>query len=137
MILYREIGWWYWAATATLLVAGLAGQFEAFYLAVLLSAVQVIHFRFREGTFKAFPVQVRLVYTAILLLAFWQPMNWLFWLAAVGTTVQVLFGYCLLARTLSLMPWNISQTLSWHLVWRTFASRPVKGNILQGMPASP
>lgn len=136
MILYREISWWYWAVTSVLLVAGLAGRAEAFFLATGLSAIQVIHFRFRTGRFSAFPVQVRLAYTALLLLALWSPMNWLFWIPAIGTPAQVLFGYCTLARCLSLLPWNRRERLSWPLVWRTFASRPVKGNILQGLPAS-
>ena len=137
MTLYREISWWYWGVSAALLTAGLAGQFGAFYLVLLLSTVQVIHFRLREGAFKVFPVQVRLTYTAILLLAFWHPMRWMFWLAAVGRTAQVLFGYCPLARTLSLMPWNRNAPFSWRLIWRTFLSRPVRGNVLQGLPASP
>lgn len=136
MILYREISWWYWAVTSVLLIVGLAGRFEAFYLAIVLSAFQVVHFRLREGSFAAFPVQVRVAYTGILLLALWPPVHWLFWIPAIGTVAQVLFGYCTLARLLSLLPWNRREPLSWRLVWRTFVSRPVKGNILQGQPAT-
>ena len=135
MILYSELSWWYWAVTALLLIVGLAGRFEAFYLAAALSAAQVVHFRLREGGFRAFPVQVRVAYAAILLLALWKPMNWLFWIPAVGTSAQVLFGYCFLARCLSLLPWNRREPLSWRLVWRTFVSAPVRGNIMQGQPA--
>lgn len=137
MIDYRKLSWWYWAATTVLLVAGLAGQFEAFKLAVALSAFQIVHFRLSEGSFIAFPVQVRTAYTAILLIALWPPMNWLYWVPAIGTAAQVLFGYCFLARTLSLMPWNRREALSWRLFWRTYFSRPVRGNILQGLPATP
>jgi hypothetical protein len=133
----RQSDWWYWAVTALLLIVGLAGRFEAFYLAAVVSAVQVVHFRLREGAFAAFPVQVRVVFTATLLLALWKPMNWLFWVPAIGTPAQVLFGYCALARCLSLLPWNRSDPLSWRLVWRTFASPPVKGNIMQGQAATP
>jgi hypothetical protein len=135
MILYKEISWGYFALTAILLIVGLMGRFEAFYLATILSAVQVVHFRIREGSLRAFPVQVRLAYTAILLVALWGPMNWLFWVPAFGTPVQVLFGYCALARCLSLLPWNRREPLSWHLARRTFLSRPVKGNFLQGLPS--
>ena len=133
MILYKDMGWRLWAVTAVLLAVGLAGRPEAFYAAVALSAVQVVLFRMREGRFAAFPVQVRIAYTALLLLALW--VRWLFWIPAIGTTAQVLFGYCALARCLSLLPWNRREPLSWALVWRTFASPPVKGNILQGLPA--
>lgn len=136
MIMYKELSWWYWALTATLLIAGLAGWSEGYYLATLLSAVQTVHFRLREGSLKAFPVQVRTAYTALLLLALWEPMNWLFWVPAIGTVAQVLFGYCTLARCLSLLPWNRREPLSWPLVWRTFTMAPVKGNILQGLPAT-
>jgi hypothetical protein len=134
MILYKELSWQYWAITAALLVIGLAGRFEAFYLAIWLSVVQVVHFRLREGSFAAFPVQVRLAYTTILLLALWAPMNWLFWVPAAGTLALVLFGYCPLARCLSLLPWNRREALSWRLVWRTFSAAPVRGSILQGLP---
>lgn len=135
MILYREISWWYWAVTAALLIIGLAGRFEAFYLATALSAIQIVHFRLREGSFAAFPVQVRVAYTAMLALALWEPMNWLFWVPAIGTPAQVLFGYCTLARCLSLMPWNRREAMSVGLVSRTFLSRPVRGSVLQGLPA--
>ena len=136
MILYREFSWWYWAVTSVLLIVGLAGWFEAFYLAIGISIIQVAHFRLRENSFTAFPVQVRLAYTALLLIALWGPMNWLFWVPTIGTPAQVLFGYCTLARCLSLLPWNRHVPLSWHLVWHTFVSPPVKGNVLQGLPAT-
>lgn len=134
MILYKDLSWWYWAVITGLLITGLAGLPKAFYLAVLLSAVQIAHYRLRQGSFRAFPVQVRTVYFAILLLALWEPMRSLYWLPVVGTSAVVLFGYCMLARCLSLLPWNRGQSLSWSLVLRTFFSPPVRGNILQGLP---
>lgn len=136
MIQYREISWWYWAVTAVLLIAGLSGWTAAFYLVTGLSAIQIVHFRLREGSFSAFPVQVRIAYTALLLIALWEPMHWLFWVPAIGTPAQVLFGYCSLARCLSLLPWNRTEPLSWRLVRRTFLSPPVNGSILQGLPAT-
>jgi hypothetical protein len=136
MILYRDFSWWYWAATDVLLFLGLAGHFDAFYLAIALSAVQIVHFRWRTGAFDAFPTQVRVAYAGLLLLALLPPLRWLYWIPAIGTAAQVLFGYCTLARLLSLMPWNRGEPLSWRLVWRTFASRPVKGNVMQGLPAA-
>lgn len=135
MIDYREFSWWYWAATDVLLFVGLAGHREAFILAIALSAVQIVHFRWLTGAFLAFPAQVRVAYTGLLLLALLPDMRWLFWIPAIGTAAQVLLGYCALARCLSLMPWNRHEPLTWRLVWRTFASRPVKGNVMQGLPA--
>ena len=136
MIQYNEISWWYWAVTALLLIIGLTGHFEAFYLATTLSASQIAHFRLREGSYSAFPVQVRLAYTGLLLVSLWEPLNWLFWVPAIGTVAQVLFGYCTLARCLSLLPWNRLEPFSWRLVWRTFTAAPVQGSILQGLPAT-
>jgi len=136
MIDYKQISWWYWAVTSVLLVCGLAGWFEAFYLATALSAVQIVYFWLQEGDFRAFPVQVRMAYTGLLCLALWMPLNWLFWVPATGTLAQVLLGYCALARCLSLLPWNRSKPLTWRLVWRTFTAKPVKGSILQGLPAA-
>lgn len=136
MILYREFSWWYWAATDILLFIGLAGCVEAYFLAIALSIAQVVHFRWLTGDFAAFPTQVRLAYGGLLALGFVTPLRWLYWLPAIGTLAQILFGYCALARCLSLMPWNRNDPLTWRLIWRTFASRPVKGNILQGLPAA-
>lgn len=136
MILYKELSWWYWAVTAVLLIVALVGRFEAFYLVTALSVVQAVHFRLREGSSAAFSVQVRVAYTAILMVALWGPMNWLFWVPAVGTIAQVMFGYCALARCLSLLPCNRRDSFSWRLVWRTFSAPPVKGNIMQGLPAT-
>jgi hypothetical protein len=137
MILYKEVSWWYWAATDLLLLLGLSGRPEAFYLAIALTFVQILHFRLRDGGFSAFPVQVRLVYAAILLGLLWPPLNWLYWWPAIGTFALVAFGYCLLARFMSLMPWNRREPLTGSLVRRTFLSAPVRGNILQGLPSTP
>lgn len=136
MLMYREVSWWYWAVTTVLLFYGLAGNPEGFRLAIILSAIQVAHFRLREQAFSAFPVQVRVAYTAMLILFLWAPLNLLYWIPAIGTLAQVLFGYCTLARCLSLMPWNRNEALSADLLRRTFLSKPVKGSVMQGLPAA-
>lgn len=132
MVEPRMLSWWYWLATAILLVLGLVTTSLALQLAIGLSLIQIVHFRLRAPSFAAFPVQVRLAYAGLLLLASWPPLNWLFWIPAVGTWAQVLFGYCALARCLSLLPWNRWEPLSLALASRTFFSPPVRGNILQG-----
>lgn len=134
MMMYREFSWWYWAVTTGLLFYGLAGHHDGYWLAIGLSAIQVAHFRLREEDFAAFPVQVRVAYTAMLIVFLWPPLNSLYWIPAIGTLAQVLFGYCTLARCLSLMPWNRREPMSMDLVRRTFLSRPVKGSVMQGLP---
>ena len=135
MKINKDISWWYWAATVPLLAAGLAGYPTGFLAAILLTAIQVVHFHIRERQLMAFPVQVRIAYLGLLLLAQWTPFYWVYWLKLIGTTAMVLFSYCLLARVLSLMPWNRNEVFSFRLFYRTFFSAPVQGNILQGMPA--
>ena len=51
-------------------------------------------------------------------------MRWLYWLPVVGTFALVIFGYCLLARVLSLLPWNLREPHSLGLWRRTFFSAP-------------
>jgi hypothetical protein len=132
---YQDIGWWYWLATVPMLAAGLYGYPQGFAAAMLLTAVQVVHYLWREGSVTAFPVQVRAAYLGLLLLAQWPLFYWLYWLQLVGTSAMVLVDYCLLARCLSLLPWNRDEPFTLKLFLRTFFSSPVRGNILQGLPA--
>jgi hypothetical protein len=135
MIQFRDVSWWYWLASDVLLFLALAGRQEAYWLVCGLTLLQVCHFRLREGSFRAFPVQVRLAYGGILAFGAWPPTHGILWLPAIGTLAQVLFGYCLLARTLSLLPWNREAPLSPKLVRRTYLAPPTRGSILQGQPA--
>jgi hypothetical protein len=134
MIDYTRIAWWYWLVTACLLSIGVAGQDAGFLLAMGLTVVQLVHFTVREGSVTAFPIQVRVAYLALLLLCWPQPMRLLYWLPTIGTWAQVLFGYCLMARTVSLLPWNRPDPFTAGLLVRTYAARPVRGSILQGQP---
>ena len=68
----------------------------------------------------AFAMQVRLVYLTMLIAGLCGPLKWLHWVQLVGTTARVLIGYCFLARTLSLAPWNRSQPLTWQVVRETY-----------------
>lgn len=130
----RKISWWYWLLSSVFLAIGVSGGIEGFYLAIALTAVQTVHFTGREKSLSAFPVQVRVAYLVLLLCGLWGPLKSIYWIPLVGTTAMVLSGYCLLARILSLMPWNRREPLSLRLVMRTFLSPPVEGNIMQGLP---
>lgn len=70
----------------------------------------------------AFPLQVRVAYAMLLAAGLWAPLQWIHLIQLVGTTARVLVGYCLLARTLSLAPWNRRQPLTWSMLRRTFFS---------------
>lgn len=117
-----------------LLGAGVLGYPVGFLLAIGLTVVQLVHFAVHENGITAFPVQVRLFYLIVLLVALAEPLRVLYWLATIGTWALVIFGYCASARTVSLLPWNKSEPFSGELLLRTFLSRPVRGSIMQGLP---
>lgn len=134
MIEYRRVAWWYWLVTVGLLTLGVLGRPQAFLWAIGLTLIQLAHFTLRERSVRAFPVQVRLGYLLLLLVALPAPLQWIYWIPTIGTWAQVLFGYCTMARMVSLLPWNRKEPFSFALVRRTFLARPVRGNIMQGMP---
>jgi hypothetical protein len=131
----RDLSWWVWTITAACLVAGLSGHPVGFHAAILISAIQTVVYDFKEASAFTFPVQVRLAYTVLLILCQLPFLNWLYWLPAVGTFALVLFGYCLMARILSLLPWNRVEPLSLNLIRRTFLTPPELGNVHHGLPA--
>ena len=136
MIEYKDVGWWYWLVTAGLLTFGLSGNQIGFAFAIGLTIIQLIHFVFRERNITAFPIQVRFWYLMLLLVAWSEPLQWIYWVPAIGTWAQVIFGYCTMARCVSLLPWNRSEQLSIDLLTKTFLSRPVRGSIKQGFEAT-
>jgi len=136
MIEYKDVGWWYWLVTAGLLTFGVSGNQIGFALAIGLTIIQLIHFVFRERNITAFPIQVRFWYLMLLLMAWLEPLQWIYWVPAIGTWAQIVFGYCTMARCVSLLPWNRSEQLSIDLLTKTFLSRPVRGSIKQGFEAT-
>jgi hypothetical protein len=134
MIDYKDLSWQYWLVTACLLTAGVAGYPIGFLLAIGFTIFQLIHFAIRERSLRAFPVQVRFWYLMLLLVAYPEPLGFLYWIPTIGTWAQIFFGYCAMARCVSLLPGNRKEAFSGELMVRTFLARPVRGNILQGLP---
>jgi len=132
MIEYKDIGWWYWLVTACLLTAGVSGNASGFMLAIGLTVFQLLHYVIRERWITAFPVQVRFWYLVLLIVALPEPLQLIYWIPTIGTWAQIIFGYCTMARLVSLFPWNRDEPFSWALVRRTFLSRPVRGSVKQG-----
>lgn len=108
--------WWYWALTLLCMVTGLVANYMAgeaaaqlsaygFYGVILISMVQSIEYVVRTGAFS-FPSQVRLVYTAFVIIALFDPTRIFYWMLLVGTFMVTFFGRCIIARVLALMPWN-------------------------------
>jgi hypothetical protein len=121
-MMMRDLGWWYWVLTVGLLGAGLLGWTAGIVLAMALCAVQIVHVLWLTQNLTAFPLQVRVAYLAMLIAGLWEPLQWIHWMQLAGTSARVLIGYCLLARTLSLAPWNRWRSLSLELITHTFFS---------------
>jgi hypothetical protein len=134
MLEYRTMSWWYWLATVFFLTAGVFGWRTGFVVAIGITIFQLVHFAIRERSMTAFPVQVRFGYLLLLLIALPETLQLVYWFPMIGTWAQVLFGYCAMARIVSLFPWNRKEAFSFSLLQRTFLSAPVRGNILQGLP---
>lgn len=133
MFAQRSTGWWYWLATAILLTAYLAGAPGAFEGAFVLLIVQVAHLRLRDGSFIAFPVQVRIGYLAIFIIGMAPNMVFLHWMQMIGVWAELMAGYCLLARMLALLPWNRVVLLTPGLIRFALVSPPASGCILHAL----
>lgn len=129
---YKDIGWWYWLVTAGLLTYGVLAHSSGYMFAIGLTLFQLIHFIIREKSITSFPIQVRAWYLLLLIVALPEPLQLIFWIPTIGTWAQVLFGYCAMARCVSLLPWNRTDSFSFALMQKTFFSKPVRGNVQQG-----
>lgn len=126
---YKNMDWQYLLVCATGLTLGLTGWKIGFLIAITMAAVQFIHAFIVHHRLTDFTVQVRISYTLLLLAAWPESMNWLYWLPTIGTWAYIFFGYCLLARSLSLLPFISKQSLSMKRV-RTVLMTPPVDNIL-------
>jgi len=130
----RHISWWYWLATLGLLAASLSIWTEAIYYAMSLTAWQYLHFALRDRNPVSFTAQIRFAYLGLLALGTWDVFHFIHYLQLIGTTALVLTGYCPLARTLSLMPWNRRAPFTLSLIRLAYLTPPVRGSILHVLP---
>jgi len=135
MLDIKDHGWWYWLASTICLWLAVTIQPVAYEWALIIAAIQLLHFSLAEGGLGKFPVQIRIGYLSFLLLAIPEGFEWTLWIPAVGTLARVLFGYCIMARMLMLLSFNRQQVLDWPFVKVAFLAPPVRGNILHGLPA--
>jgi hypothetical protein len=102
------------------------------FMAIGLTVIQLMHYVYRERSVKSFPVQVRFWYLLLLIVALPESLRWIFWIPTIGTWAQVIFGYCAMARCVSLWPWNRNEPFTIALINKTFFSMPVRGSVQQG-----
>ena len=131
IIEYRTVAWWYWLVSAVLLAVGVAGRQGAFVLVMVLALIQAVHFAMADENVKSFAVQVRVAFLLILIVCYQPPLRWLFWLPLIGLTARLLTGYCFMARTLALLPWNRKEPLTGAFVKRIYFSPPRYGSIIE------
>ena len=129
MLLPKELSWWIWTLIALFLFVGLAGFPAGFAAAILLSAIQTAYYFHKIRSWSHYGVQNRLAYTLLMLVSFAPSIRWFYWLPAIGTVALVTVGYCLMSRTLSVLPWNRTEPLSLDFLRRAFLTPPVAGRI--------
>jgi len=139
IIQHQKLGWRYWMLTVVALMVGIIGPPVGIQVAIGVTVVHLVHFVVRERSLRSFPVQVRVAVLFFMLLGTLEPFQFVYWLLAAGGAAKVLFGYCLMARAVSLMPWNLmvwisdgKQPFTLRHIYATFFSRPLVGNVLQG-----
>lgn len=135
MLDIKDHGWWYWLASTLCLWLAVTTTPAAYEWALVIAVVQLIHFTLAEGGIHRFPAQIRLGYFSFLLLAMPEGFEWLLWVPAIGTLLRVVFGYCIMARMLMMLPFNRHVALSWKFVKEAFFTPPIRGNIMHGLPS--
>ena len=123
--------WWYMLATYAAIWAGVLVEPFWAAVAIFLCLVQVVHFGIQDKNLFSFTCQVRYVLMAILAVGLVEGLEWVWWIPIAGLTLRLTTNYCLLARLVSLLPWNRKRPFSWKLVKEMLFSKPVPGCILQ------
>ena len=124
----------YWQMTALLLAGYFGGWDDGLRLAILLNIVQAAHFALHRRSLRAFDVQVRLGYLALLMMGTVGPLWPLHLVQFIGVNALLVADYCLLARLLVLMPWNRRATFSLGLLRWALFSPPAPGAIDSRVP---
>lgn len=131
-----DFTWWIWFGCAVLLLLGLLLSPMFFLAAIAIATLQAIAFVVRRGSVRDFTVQLRLAYATLLITCYPAALRWLYWVPAIGTFVMLFTGYCLLARLLSLLPWNRSEKITSAFLRRIFFRPPSLDAAIDGAHAS-
>ena len=103
----KDVEWWFWAITLAFIILALISWVPGYYIVMALSGIQILYFTKKEGSLKAFPTQVRIVYFAITLFGLWVAIRFpLYVLILIGTIMVTFTGRCAVALALKMMPWN-------------------------------
>lgn len=108
----QSVDWWYWAITLFFIGVAVCGWIPAYYIVMLISGIQIIHFKYILKSFIAFDTQVRIVYFAFALLGLIKAIRLpVYILLFIGTFMVVALNRCGIAIFLKKMPWNKKQNV--------------------------
>lgn len=103
----EKIDWWYWTVTLAFIASALLGWEPGYYLVMIVSGIQIIHFWIRHKSLLTFDAQVRIVYFVFTLLGLYEPLRFPLYLVLLpGTFMVVFFDRCGIALVLQQMAWN-------------------------------
>ena len=125
----KTAGWWYWLVTVVFLFIAVTGNKSGLYAAITLCVIQTLHYLAIHRNPMAFTVQVRVAYLGLLLLSMVPGGQIILWVQLIGTTAMVTVNYCLLARVLSLMPWNRDSAVTMRVIISTLCAAPISGSV--------
>ena len=132
---YTEMTWWTWAVIAGLLLWALfTGDMIARQAAMAVALVQAGVYLVRHRNLRHFPTQVRVAYAVWMAASFVPELTFMYWIQTAGTTALISVGYCPLARTLLVFPWNRTVPLTWRRLGVIAFHPPIQGSVLTGLP---
>jgi hypothetical protein len=121
----RRLSFGSWLASTAFLLLALAGWEPGAMLSISLAVGHAVLLGAVLGRRASVAIQLRLLFSLVVLVGAAVPFQLLWWLPITGATVRLAFDYCLGGRLLMLMPWNRSAPLSWAFLRGLFA--PAKG----------
>ena len=128
----------YWQGCALTLGAEALGLPWAARLAVVICAMQMAHALALHRHFLSLPVQVRVAFFLLLVVGNAGPaLPWLHALQFAGVNLLLVSENCVLARLLTLLPWNRSVPLSPSLVRAVFMLPPAPGSVAERLGIAP
>ena len=129
-VIFLSSGWWWKTASKMLLVTNtclLAGvsvfDVDTINILISLGVLQIGMYAWRDKSSITFPVQIRWLYLALLLLGVFLETNFVYYVLLTLNLIDIVFSYTLLARLAALFPWNRSVPLSPEVFYAAFFSK--------------
>jgi hypothetical protein len=124
----------YWQTSALLLACHLVGWRHGLPLVIAFNAAQALHFAWVRRGWRALDAQVRLAFLVLLIVGLVPALDIVHVALFIGVIAILVADYCLLARLLSLLPWNRQEPLGWGLVRRLLFTPPAPGAVVLRSP---